>query len=179
MSAGKIHNREWRKIYAFLKVHPGVYTVKQADCRRFVEGVHWILRTGAQWRELPERYGNWNSIYKRFARWEENGIWTEMHAHFAQDPDMESAILDSSVIRAHMCAAGGSKKTVTRNSRLWDAAVAALAPRFTLSWMLWVTGCISFSLVVSAMMCHRRPHSWRASPSTISSPTKPLMPTGS
>ena len=62
MSAIKIADSHWRKIYVFLKAHPDVYAGKQADCRRFVEGVHWMLRSGAQWRELPERYGNWNSV---------------------------------------------------------------------------------------------------------------------
>ncbi len=110
MSASNISKPQLRKMYAFLKAHPEVYTVNQEACFRFIEGVLWILRTGAQWRELPERYGNWNSVYKRFSRWEEKGIWAAMHAEFAQDPDMESVLLDSTVVRAHMCAAGGSKK---------------------------------------------------------------------
>ena len=117
MAANKITQPQWREIYAFLKAHPDVYTVNQKECRRFVEGVLWILRTGAQWRELPEQYGNWNSVYKRFARWEEKGIWAEMHAEFAQDPDMESVLLDSTVVRAHMSAAGGSKKTAASPSK--------------------------------------------------------------
>jgi transposase len=117
MAANKIPQSQWRKIYAFLKANPDVYTKNQESCRQFVEGVLWILRTGAQWRELPERYGNWNSVYKRFARWEERGIWADMHAEFAQDPDMESVLLDSTVVRAHMCAAGGSKKTVASLNR--------------------------------------------------------------
>jgi transposase len=104
-------------MYAFLKAHSDVYAKNQDACRQFVEGVFWILRTGAQWRELPERYGNWNSVYKRFARWEEKGIWAEMHAKFAQDPDMESVLLDSTVVRAHMSAAGGSKKTAASLNR--------------------------------------------------------------
>lgn len=75
----KIAESQWCRIYAFLKAHPDVYAGKQAACRRFVEGVHWVLRSGAQWRELPEQYGKWNSVYKRFARWEENDIWMAMH----------------------------------------------------------------------------------------------------
>jgi transposase len=129
MSAIKIANSQWRKMYVFLKAHPRVYTGKQEECRRFVEGVYWILRTGAQWRELPERYGKWNTVYKRFARWEEAGIWEEMHHEFSQDPDMESVMFDSTVIRAHMCASGGSKKTVVRKSKHLGAVEADLAQK--------------------------------------------------
>jgi len=117
MSAIKIVDSQWRKIYVYLKAHPNVYAGKQEACRRFVEGVHWVLRSGAQWRELPDRYGAWNSVYKRFARWEESGVWEAMHQEFAQEPDMESMMLDSTVIRAHMCAVGGSKKTVDKMNK--------------------------------------------------------------
>ena len=131
MSTIKIAEKAWQKMYKFLKAHPKVYAGKQEACRRFVEGVHWVLRSGAQWRELPEQYGNWNSVYKRFAGWEERGIWAEMHEHFAQDPDMESVMLDSTVIRAHLCAAGGSKKTGVKRNKLSDAAAVDSAQKFT------------------------------------------------
>jgi transposase len=111
MSTIQIADKAWQKMDKFLRAHPNVYTGQQGACRRFVEGVHWLLRSGAQWRELPQRYGNWNSVYKRFARWEEQGVWATMHEYFVTDPDTESVLLDSTVIRAHMCAAGGSKKT--------------------------------------------------------------------
>jgi transposase len=109
----QINEIQWSKIYQFLCQYPGVYAGNETDCRRFIEGVHWIMRTGAQWRELPEKYGNWNSVYKRFARWCDKEIWQNMHQHFADDPDMENLILDSTVVRAHPCAAGALKKRRT------------------------------------------------------------------
>jgi putative transposase len=129
MSAIKIADAAWRKMYAFLRSHPHVYTGQEAAWRRFVEGVHWVLRSGAQWRELPAHFGNWNSVYRRFARWEVQGVWADLHQAFAQDPDMESVMLDSTVIRAHMCAAGGSKKTVAKLNKHSDAVKADSAPR--------------------------------------------------
>jgi transposase len=110
----KIRDEQWSKIYRFLQLCPEVYAGQEAQSRRFIEAVHWIMRTGAQWRELPAQYGQWNSVYKRFARWCDRGIWEEMHLHFADDPDMENVIIDSTIVRAHPCAAGAPKKTVAK-----------------------------------------------------------------
>jgi len=129
MSNVTLRESEWHKIYAFLLSHPRAYAGKEADSRRFLEAVLWIARSGAQWRLLPEKYGPWNSVYKRFARWCEHDIWEDMHQHFVADPDMENLILDSSVIRAHPCAAGAAKKRVDKPSKLWAAAGAGSAPK--------------------------------------------------
>jgi putative transposase len=57
--------------------------------RLFVEGVLWIVRTGAPWRDLPELFGEWNSVFRRFSRWGEKGVWTRIFEAMADDPDFE------------------------------------------------------------------------------------------
>ncbi|MBI3942273.1 MAG: IS5 family transposase, partial [Chloroflexi bacterium] len=107
----KLPNDQWTKIYQFLRTCPHVYPGQEAKCRRFIEAILWMARSGAQWRLLPQEYGSWNSVYKRFSRWCDQGVWEQLHAHFVDDPDMESVLVDSTVIRAHPCAAGALKKT--------------------------------------------------------------------
>jgi len=131
MTNAELRDDQWKKIYSFLQRHPRAYAGNEADCRQFVEAVLWILRSGAQWRLLAEKYGPWNSIYKRFARWCEHQVWEDMHQHFADDPDMENVLLDSTIVRAHPCAAGASKKEVGKRARRSGAAGAGSAPRST------------------------------------------------
>ncbi len=110
MTTVRLTDEQWTKIRAFLCSDPNVYLgADEQACRRFVEAVLWIDRSGAQWRLLPAEYGNWNTVYKRFARWCQQGVWERMLVHFADDADMEHGILDSTIVRAHPCAAGTEK----------------------------------------------------------------------
>ena len=63
MSTYKIANDQWQKLYAFLQSHPRAYAGQEEKCRRFIEAVHWILRTGAQWRELPDDFGKCPTVF--------------------------------------------------------------------------------------------------------------------
>lgn len=105
MSNAKLSDGEWVKILGFLRRQSTIYVGQESECRHFVEAVLWMLRSGAQWRLLPSTEGRWNSVYKRFARWGKKGIWEALH-HYVTTEDLESIMGDSTVVRAHACAAG-------------------------------------------------------------------------
>jgi putative transposase len=79
------------------------------DNRMFVEGMLWIVRTGSPWRDLPEAFGDWNSVFRRFSRWSIKGIWWPIFEAMSDDPDFEYLIVDSTIVRAHQHAAGAKK----------------------------------------------------------------------
>ena len=111
MTDVRLTDDQWTKIRDFLRQDANAYVGKDEQvCRKFVEAVKWVSRSGAQWRLLPAEYGKWNTIYKRFVRWCEHGVWQRMFEHFVDDPDMENGMVDSTIVRAHPCAAGAQKK---------------------------------------------------------------------
>ena len=108
----KLTDTQWQKILPVLKsCAPQIRLGAGRDVRRFLEAVLWVLRSGAQWRLLPKEYGNWNTVYKRFARWSEAGVFETLFEHFASDSDLQQLLIDSTVVRAHACAAGAQKNT--------------------------------------------------------------------
>ena len=128
-----ISDADWDRIKDLLPGRPGQTGWLAKDNRLFLDAVLWIAKTGAPWRDLPERFGKWNSVWKRFDRWAKKGTWQGVFEAL-QDPDLEWLLLDATVIRAHPCAAGAGKKRTgreVRRNRRWGAAAAASARRFT------------------------------------------------
>lgn len=128
-----ISDEHWRRLEPLLPGRPGDPGWVAHDNRRFLDAVLWIAKTGAPWRDLPDRLGKWNSQWRRFDRLARKGYWTAIMAAL-QDPDVEWLILDSTVIRAHPCAAGAKKNRTApavKTSRPSAAAAAGSAPRFT------------------------------------------------
>ena len=85
---------------------------RPAKCenRTALNGMLWIARGGAPWRELPERYGPWQTVYKRFVKWQKAGIFEKIFKDLAKDADMQDISIDSTCIKAHKASAGAKKQ---------------------------------------------------------------------
>lgn len=120
-----ISDADWDRIKSLLPNHG-----PEGNRRLFVDAVLWIARTGAAWDDLPPRFGNPNSVWRRFDRWARSGVWVEVFEAL-QDPDVEWLILDSTVVRAHPNAAGARKKRADPPDSASGAYGAGSAPRCT------------------------------------------------
>ncbi len=86
--------------------------------RLFIDAVLYRAKTGVPWRDLPERFGPWKSVYNRFANWARKGHWATIFRELQDEVDELGSIVDGSVVRAHQDAAGGKGGS---NAMLWDA----------------------------------------------------------
>jgi len=97
----------WRLIEPLLPDKPR--GVARVDDRRVINGIFYVLRTGSPWRDLPERYGPYTTVYNRFNRWAKSGVWLKIFETVAAKSPQSMQLIDSSIIRAHQHAAGGKK----------------------------------------------------------------------
>jgi transposase len=119
----------------------------RSDLRRILNGVFWILRTGAPWRDLPKRYGRWKTVYHWFNQWRKDGTWDRLLEAMQIRLDREGRIewdlwcVDGSCIRASRAAAGAGEKGGPRNppTTRWAAQEAGSAASCT--WLLTAEAC--------------------------------------
>ena len=107
MARFDLSDAEWVLIKPLLPNKPrGVARVSD---RRVLNGIFFVLRTGSPWRDLPERYGPYTTVYNRFNRWAKAGVWVRIFETLAAKSPQSMAFIDPSIIRAHQHAAGGKK----------------------------------------------------------------------
>ena len=108
MHRHEITNEEWARLEPLLpSERPALGRPAELSNREFMNALTFIAKTGIQWRDLPERFGPWKTIYTRFSRWSKRGVFERLLASVSTDADLESSIVDSSCIRVHQHAAGG------------------------------------------------------------------------
>ncbi len=113
MRRHEISDEQWERISHLLPGKASDPGRTAGDNRLFINAVMWLAKTGAPWRDLPERFGKWDSAYQRFNRWCKRGVWKGI-LEALKDPDLECLMLDSTTIRAHQHAAG--KKGISKGS---------------------------------------------------------------
>lgn len=101
---------QWRRIEPFVPGGRAGRRGPRSDNRRFVEALIWMARSGGRWRDLPERYGNYQTVKRRYYRWIENGVLDRIFTALAQEADLDWVAVDSTSIRAQAQAAGAPLK---------------------------------------------------------------------
>jgi transposase len=105
-----LRDDQWHRIKDLLPGRAGTRGARAKDNRRFIEAVLYRYRAGIPWRDVPERFGDWKNIQRRWSRWATTGVWEQIFVHLSADADNEYAMIDSTIVRAHQHSAGGSKK---------------------------------------------------------------------
>jgi transposase len=120
---------QWRRLQAVLPKQARGPASTLGD-RLFIEAVLYRAKTGLPWRDLPERFGPWKSVYNRFSNWAQRGHWAAIFQELQIEVDETGSIVDGSVVRAHQDASGGKGGS---NAMLWAALEEVFQPRSTLS----------------------------------------------
>ena len=110
MARFDLSDAEWAIIAALLPGADGDRNGRpRLDDRKVLNGIFFVLRTGTPWRDLPERYGPYTTVYNRFNRWARRGVWLKVFEALAAKSPQSMHLIDSSIVRAHQHAAGGKK----------------------------------------------------------------------
>lgn len=126
-----LRDDQWERIKPFV---PGGMKGKRgprSDARLFLDAVLWLARSGARWRDLPERFGSYQTVKRRYYRWIEAGVMERIFSHLAGEADFEWLQIDATIIRAHKHAAGAPLKRGALHPRDWAGPRADTQPNST------------------------------------------------
>src|SRR5829696_3194330 len=135
MDRAELTDAQWERLRPMLPPQKPRSGRPAKDHRIVLEGILWIMRTGAPWRDLPSRFGSWRTVSSRFYRWRSAGVWDVILTELQRQADADGRLdwslhfVDSTVVRAHQHAAGA--KGGTLRPRLSAAAAAGTARRST------------------------------------------------
>ena len=128
MGRGDLTAAQWAVLEPLLPVGKKPGRPPKWTKRQLIDGIRWRTRTGVPWRDLPVRYGPWQTVYGLFRRWQRDGTWARIVMELQSRADAQGLItwdvsVDSTVARAHQHAAGARKKGTSRRSRRAECAV--------------------------------------------------------
>jgi putative transposase len=112
----ELTDEQYNRLRPLLSGKPGDPGRNAEDNRRFLNAVLWSARTGAPWADPPERFGKYDTVYQRSGRRTKKGLWQSIFEAL-QEPDLDWVMLDSSAVRAHLCAAVRKKGSQRRGAR--------------------------------------------------------------
>ena len=107
---------EWNRVAPLLPPENSGKQGRPSICNRTIlNGIVWIARSGAPWRDLPERYGAWQTVYSRFRKWIEDGILDNIFRVLSLEAELTELSIDASIVQAHQHSAGAKKGAIKRN----------------------------------------------------------------
>ena len=126
MRRHELSDEQWVIVRDLIPARRGRHS-KRGD-RDFINAVLYLAKTGCPWRDLPERYGKWKTVYNRFSNWAKSGLWECIFKALQVDVDPAGSIMDASIVRAHQDAAGGKGGP---DAMLWAVLEEAFRPKST------------------------------------------------
>ena len=140
------------KILPVLQDNPNVYVGKPEQCRQFLSAVLWMTKNGAPRRDLPKSYGYWNTIYRRFGRWCDAGIFEQMMSiFFHTDETVHARLVDSTMIRVHASAAGAPQKKGGQKEAALGRSRGGFSSKLTLCYS---DEGVALRFILTAGQCH-------------------------
>jgi len=115
---------QWNQIQDLLPGKAGDPGKTAADNRLFVDAILFVAKTGVPWRDLPERFGKWNSVWRRFDRWCERNVWKRLAQELGES-DLAELQLDSTSVKVHVAGVGGRRQAEEKKRMPTSAAVSA------------------------------------------------------